>query len=58
MTKLYESAVHLEMMSSRNGTPRGSFIDDLTVYATEHQAQHWRGTFAEFLDDEIGRAHV
>ena len=31
--------------------PRNSFIDDLTTFATEHRAQHWRGTFAEFLND-------
>jgi serine protein kinase len=50
MTTLSESQVHWEM-APRGGTPRGSFIDDLAVYATQHQAQHWRGTFAEFLHD-------
>jgi serine protein kinase len=30
---------------------RSSFLDDLTAFATEHRAQHWRGTFAEFLQD-------
>jgi serine protein kinase len=27
------------------------FLDDLAAFATEHRAQHWRGTFAEFLND-------
>jgi serine protein kinase len=26
-------------------------LDDLAAFATEHRAQHWRGTFAEFLAD-------
>ena len=51
MSTLSESAVHREMLGPRSITPRGSFIDDLAVYATEHHAQHWRGTFAEFLED-------
>jgi serine protein kinase len=54
MTTLSESQVHWEMIASprgASGTHRGSFIDDLTSYATQHQAQHWRGTFAEFLHD-------
>jgi hypothetical protein len=50
-TTLSESAVHREMVSPRVATQRGSFIDDLTAFATQHQAQHWRGTFAEFLRD-------
>ena len=50
MTTLSESAIHPEI-SSRGAAPRGSFIDDLAAYATEHHAQHWRGTFAEFLRD-------
>jgi serine protein kinase len=29
---------------------KSSFLDDLTAFATEHRAQHWRGTFAEFLE--------
>ena len=51
MTTLSESAVHFEMQSERDTTQRGSFIDDLTAFASQHQAQHWRGTFAEFLHD-------
>ena len=49
MTTLSESAVHFEMLSERDTKQRGSFIDDLTAYATHHQAQHWHGTFAEYL---------
>ena len=30
---------------------RESFLDDLTAFASEHQAKRWRGTFAEFLED-------
>jgi serine protein kinase len=41
------------MISPRAATLRGSFIDDLTAYATQHHAQHWRGTFAEFLHDVL-----
>jgi serine protein kinase len=51
MSTLSESAVHREMLGPRSITPRGSFIDDLTAFATEHHTQHWRGTFAEFLHD-------
>jgi serine protein kinase len=29
------------------------FIDSLTAYTKEHRAQHWVGTFAEFLRDII-----
>ena len=29
------------------------FIDSLTAYTKEHRAQHWEGTFAEFLRDII-----
>jgi serine protein kinase len=31
--------------------PRYSFLDDLATFASEHRAQHWRGTFAQFLED-------
>jgi serine protein kinase len=31
--------------------PRNSFLDDLATFASEHRAQHWRGTFAEFLEN-------
>ena len=27
-----------------------TFIDDLSAFATQHHAQHWRGTFEEFLE--------
>src|SRR5262245_16350968 len=50
-TTLSENAVHREMLGMKTSNPRGSFIDDLTAFATQHQAQHWRGTFAEFLHD-------
>ena len=30
--------------------PRNSFLDDLATFASEHRAQHWGGTFAEFLE--------
>ena len=50
-TTLSENAVHREIFGLKTSTPRGSFIDDLTAFATQHQAQHWRGTFAEFLRD-------
>ena len=48
MTLSESLAAHREMISHRD---RSSFIDDLTAFATEHHAQHWRGTFAEFLHD-------
>jgi len=28
-----------------------SFLDDLARFANEHRAQHWRGTFGEFLEN-------
>src|SRR6185295_19228314 len=55
MTTLSESAVHFEMLPDRDTTQRGSFIDDLTAFASQHQAQHWRGTFAEFLQSILPR---
>jgi serine protein kinase len=30
---------------------RHAFLDDLTEFAAQHRAQHWRGTFAEFLEN-------
>lgn len=36
--------------SSSNSSPK-KFLDDLSAFATEHKAQHWRGTFAEFLEN-------
>src|SRR5688572_29514120 len=53
MTQSESLAAHREMISHRD---RSSFIDDLTAFATEHQAQHWRGTFAEFLRDILPKA--
>jgi serine protein kinase len=50
-TTLSEFGVHREILSPRASTHRGTFIDDLAAFATQHQAQHWRGTFAEFLQD-------
>ena len=51
MTTLSESTVHREMSGARGPQVPGSFIDELTAYASDHHAQHWRGTFAEFLSD-------
>jgi serine protein kinase len=31
--------------------PRNSFLDELTLFASEHRAQHWRGTFGQFLEE-------
>ena len=50
MTLSDSLAAHREM-SLLKDTSRPSFIDDLTAFATEHHAQHWRGTFADFLQD-------
>src|SRR6185436_2375135 len=50
-TTLSDTAVHRDLMGLKTSHHRGSFIDDLTAFATQHQAQHWRGTFAEFLSD-------
>jgi serine protein kinase len=50
-TTLSETTVHRDLVGLKTSTHRGSFIDDLTAFATQHQAQHWRGTFAEFLHD-------
>src|SRR5688572_32156816 len=50
-TTLTENSVHRDLVGLKTSNPRGSFIDDLTAFATQHQAQHWRGTFAEFLQD-------
>jgi len=52
MTLSESLAAHREMTSLKDGS-RHSFIDDLTSFATEHHAQHWRGTFAEFLEDVL-----
>src|SRR5262245_63077696 len=48
---LSESLAAHRKMSLLKDSSRSSFIDDLTAFATEHHAQHWRGTFAEFLHD-------
>lgn len=45
--RLTESIAH-------SGTqPRNSFLDELTLFASEHRAQHWRGTFAQFLEEVV-----
>ena len=36
--------------------PRHSFLDDLATFASEHRAQHWRGTFAQFLEDVLPKS--
>jgi serine protein kinase len=35
-----------------------SFLEDLSVFATQHRAQHWRGTFADFLRDVFPQAPI
>ena len=35
-----------------NGT-QSTFIESLGSYAQSHKARHWKGTFAEFLDDVL-----
>src|ERR1044072_7828051 len=50
-TTLTETAVHRDLMGLKTSHHSGSFIDDLTAFATQHQAQLWRGPFAEFLQD-------
>src|SRR5256885_10829022 len=52
MTLSESLAAHREMNSLKAGS-RHSFIDDLAAFATEHRAQHWRGPFAEFLEDVL-----
>jgi len=43
--RLTESVAH-------SGTqPRNSFLDELTLFASEHRAQHWHGTFGQFLEE-------
>jgi serine protein kinase len=37
---------------------RFSFLEDLSAFATQHRAQHWRGTFAEFLRDVFPQAPI
>jgi serine protein kinase len=40
-----------EPVERDRGVFRASFLEDLTAFATQHQAQHWRGSFGEFLAD-------
>ena len=54
MTLSESVGAHREKSSHRD-ISRTTFIDDLTAFATEHHAQHWRGTFAEFLNDILPR---
>ena len=54
MTISESLAAHREMSLLKDSS-RHSFIDDLTAFATEHHAQHWRGTFADFLQDILPR---
>src|SRR5690606_21609318 len=51
MMTLSESAETQKDINSERERSRHTFIDDLTALATEHHAQDWRGTFAEFLRD-------
>jgi len=32
---------------------RSGFLDSLTAYAREHRAQHWQGSFAEYLEQIV-----
>jgi len=34
---------------------KGRFLDSLTEYARDHRAQHWKGTFSQFLDEIVSR---
>ena len=34
---------------------RNTFLDELTLFASEHRAQHWRGTFGQFLEEILPR---
>lgn len=38
---------------SRKRSDNGEFIDSLTAYTREHRAQHWQGTFADYLKDIV-----
>src|SRR5690606_25530126 len=53
MMTLSESVETQKDINSERERSRHTFIDDLTAFATEHHAQHWRGTFAEFLRDVL-----
>jgi serine protein kinase len=35
------------------GSSRHIFLDELTSFATEHKAEHWHGSFGEFLEDVL-----
>ena len=48
---LSESVASHRQTNGQRRPPGSSFIDDLAAFATTHHAQHWRGTFAEFLED-------
>jgi serine protein kinase len=38
---------------SRKRSDNGEFLDSLTAYTREHRAQHWQGTFADYLRDVV-----
>jgi serine protein kinase len=40
-------------MSGDRTEHRAGFIDSLTEFAKEHRAQHWQGTFREFLESVV-----
>ena len=47
--------------SGDSTTPRrSSFVESLSAFSRQHRAQHWEGTFGDFLTHilQIGRAHV
>jgi serine protein kinase len=37
--------------SDMSGFDKSRFIDSLTAYTQQHRAQHWEGSFAEFLEE-------
>ncbi len=42
--------------SDISGSDKSRFIDSLTTYTQQHRAQHWEGSFAEFLEEILPHA--
>lgn len=42
--------------SDNSGFDTSRFIDSLTTYTQQHRAQHWEGSFAEFLEEILPNA--
>lgn len=38
-----------------SGTDRERFLESLSAFTREHQAKKWRGTFAEYLSEVVGK---